>query len=100
MTKEEIENYALLVMNLPLNDDGEWGIDYDKAIEFFKNMDGVLPEEIGAVLSPMEIDKISFERTHPGTVDTISEAEQNLFTAAGVSSLLFNNAKAKNELAA
>jgi len=96
MTKEEIENYALLVMNLPLNDDGEWGIDYNKAVGFFNNMDAVLPEEIGAVLSPMEIDKISFERTHPGTIDTIGKAEQNLFTAAGVSSLLFNNEKASS----
>ena len=96
MTKEEIENYALLVMNLPVDDGGNWAIDYGKAKKFFNNMDAVLPEEIGAVLSPMEINKISFERTHPGAVNTIADAEQNLFTAAGVSSLLFNNAKAKD----
>ena len=94
MTKEEIENYALLVMKLGINDDGEWSMDLGKAKEFYNNLAHVLPEEIGAVLSPMEIDKISFERTHPGTVSTISDAEQELFTAAGVSSLLFNNAKA------
>lgn len=97
MTKEEIENYALLVMKLLLDDEGNYLLDYGKARKFFENMDAVLPEEIGAVLSPMEIDKISFERTHPGTVNTIADAEQNLFTAAGVSSLLFNNAKAKKK---
>ena len=96
MTKEEIENYALLVMNLVLDDDGNYLLDYGKAKNFFDNLDAVLPEEIGAVLSPMEIGKISFERTHPGTVNTIADAEQNLFTAAGVSSLLFNNAKASS----
>jgi len=100
MAKEEIENYALLVMNLGVDDDGNWVMDYNKAVKFYNNLDAVLPDEIGAVLSPMPIDKISFERTHPGTVDTIADAEQNLFTAAGVSSLLFNNAKAKNALAA
>lgn len=100
LTKEEIENYALLVMRLGLDDEGNYNLDYDKAVKFFRNMDAVLPEEIGAVLSPMDIDKISFERTHPGTINTIEDAEQNLFTAAGVSSLLFNNAKAKIELAA
>lgn len=83
-------------MRIPLGDNGEWGIDYGKAKSFFDNMDAVLPEEIGAVLTPMDIEKISFERTHPGTIDTISDAEQNLFTAAGVSSLLFNNAKASS----
>ena len=96
MTKEEIENYALLVMQLGLDDEGNWQMDYDKAKKFYNNLADVLPEEIGAVLSPMPINKISFERTHPGAVDTIAEAEQNLFTAAGVSSLLFNNAKASS----
>lgn len=96
MTKEEIENYALLVMNLVLDDEGNYLLDYGKAKNFFDNLDAVLPEEIGAVLSPMEIGKISFERTHPGTVNTIADAEQNLYTAAGVSSLLFNNAKASS----
>ena len=42
----------------------------------------------------MPINKISFERTHTGDTDTIADAEQNLFSAAGVSSLLFNNDKA------
>ena len=96
MAKEEIENYALLAMNLEADDDGNWKINYDKAKSFFENLDAVLPEEIGAVLTPMKIDKISFERTHPGTVSTIADAEQSLFTAAGVSSLLFNNAKASS----
>lgn len=94
LTKELIENYALLVMRLPLNDDGTWHIDYDKAVEFWRNLDAVMPEEVGSVLSPMQIDKISFERTRVGDSDTITNAEENLFTAAGVQSLLFNNSKA------
>ena len=93
-TKEELENYALLVMKLGLDDNGEWEMPLPKAKEFYHNLDEVLPEEIGAVLSPMDIDKISFERTHAGEMDAVSDAEQNLFSAAGVSSLLFNNVKA------
>lgn len=96
MTKTELENYAMLVMKLGINSDGEWEMDLDKAKEFYRNLDSVLPEEVGAVLSPMEISKISFDRTTAGDNDTISEAEQNLFTAAGVSTLLFNNAKASS----
>lgn len=96
MTKTELENYAMLVMKLGINADGEWEMDYNKAVEFYRNLDGVLPEEVGAVLSPMEITKISFDKSNVGDTDTIAEAEQNLFTAAGVSSLLFNNAKASS----
>ena len=94
LTKTELENYALLVMKLAMDDEGRWLLDGDKAKEFFGNLSSVLPEEVGAVLSPMEIEKINFEKTSADDADTISEAEQNLFTAAGVSSLIFNNEKA------
>ena len=94
LTKTTLDNYAMLVMNLGIDDEGNWQMDLDKAKEFYRNLDSVLPEEIGSVLSPMPIDKISFERAHTGDTNTIAEAEQNLFSAAGVSSLIFNNDKA------
>ena len=84
----------MIVMALPMDEDGSWKMDLDKAKEFWRNLDSVLPEEVGSVLSPMEIKKISFERSNTGDTNTIADAEQNMFTAAGVSSLLFNNEKA------
>lgn len=96
LAKTELENYAILVMTLGVTDEGEWQMDLGKAKDFWSNLDGVLPDEIGSVLSPMPIQKISFERTHAGETNTIAEAEQNLYTAAGVSSLIFNNEKASS----
>lgn len=93
-TKTAIDNYAMLIMTLGINEDGEWQMDLDKAKEFWRNLDGVLPDEIGSVLTPMPITKVSFEKTNTANTDTVAEAEQNMFTAAGVSSLLFNNDKA------
>lgn len=94
LTKTALENYAILSMKLPMNSDGGWLIDYQKARDFWSNLDSVLPEEVGSVLTPMDIQKISFEKSNTGDADVINDAEQNLFTAAGVSSLLFNNDKA------
>ena len=94
MTKTALENYAMLVMTLGVNDNGEWQMDLEKAKEFWRNLDSVLPDEIGSVLSPMPINKISFEKSNTGDTDMIANAEQNMFTSAGVSSLLFNNSKA------
>lgn len=96
LTKTTLENYAILVMTLGIDDEGEFQMDLDRAKEFWRNLDSVLPEEVGSVLSPMPIEKISFERSNTGDTDTIADAEQNLFTAAGVSSLLFNNDKASS----
>lgn len=93
-TKEALQNYAMLVMKLGIDSEGNWEMDLEKARDFYFNLANVLPEEVGAVLSPMEISKISFERNHAGDTTTVTDAENNLFSAAGVSSLLFNNAKA------
>lgn len=97
LTKTELENYALLVMKLGIDKDGNWLMDYQKAVEFWQNLDQVMPEEIGSVLSPMDIEKISFDRAG-GTNDTdkVSDSENHLWSAAGVSSLLFNNTKASS----
>lgn len=95
-SKTALENYAMLAMKLPMNKDGEWSIDLEKARSFWRNLDSVLPREIGSVLSPMEIEKINFEKSNTGDTDTVSEAEQHMFSAAGVSSLLFNNEKASS----
>lgn len=94
LTKTALENYAMLVMALPMDKDGNWGIDLNKAKEFWQNLDSVLPEEVGSILTPMPITKIGFEKSNTGDTNTISDAEQNIFTSAGVSSLLFNNEKA------
>lgn len=94
LTKTAIENYAMVVMTLGTNDEGGWAIDYDKAVDFWRNLDAVLPEEIGSILTPMPVSKISFEKSNTGDTNTVADAEQNLFSAAGVSSLLFNNDKA------
>lgn len=94
LERTAIENYALLWMELPINESGDMMIPYERAYKFWHNLDEVMPEEVGSVLSPMKIEKISFERSNNGEDDTIADAERNLFTAAGVSSLLFNNEKA------
>lgn len=94
LTKTALENYAMLVMALPMDKDGNWCIDLNKAKEFWQNLDSVLPEEVGSILTPMPITKIGFEKSNTGDTNTIADAEQNIFTSAGVSSLLFNNEKA------
>lgn len=100
ISKTALENYAMLDMRLPMDGDGNWILDYEKAKEFWRNLDSVLPDEVGSILSPMPINKISFEKSNAGDTNTIADAEQNIFSAAGVQSLLFNNEKASaNSLA-
>ena len=95
VSKLALENYAMVVMKLLINEQtGEWLMDLGKAEDFWRNLDAVLPEEIGSILTPMDVEKISFEKANTGDTNTIADAEKNLFTAAGVSSLLFSNENA------
>lgn len=98
LSKTELENYALLVMKLAINNNGEWAMDFEKAKEFWSNLDNVLPEQLGSVLSPMPIDKIDFDRSGTTETDKITESESHLWAAAGVSSQMFasNNTSARS----
>ena len=91
ITKTELENYALLVMKLGTNTNGEWMLDFGKAKEFWNNLDSVLPEQIGSVLSPMSIEKIGFADSGKADSDKISEAEAHLWADAGVSGQIFSS---------
>lgn len=96
LTRTELQNYAILVMKLGLNSDGSWALDFDKATDFWQNLDDVLPDSVGSVLSPMPVEKISFERSSTPESNSISQATSALWSSAGVSSLLFNGDRASS----
>jgi hypothetical protein len=72
-----------------MDEEGNWELDYDKAKEFWYNLSAVLPEEVGSVLTPMDLSKISFEKTHTGDTNEVADAEDSLYSASGISRLLF-----------
>ena len=94
LTKTALENYAMISMQLPMDEEGRWLIDFNKAKDFWRNLDTVLPEEVGSVLTPMKLEKIGFERSNTGDIDTVADSEEEIFSSAGVSSLIFSNNKA------
>ena len=46
LTKTALENYAMLVMALPMDKDGNWGIDLNKAMEQLKEQKEKLPFDL------------------------------------------------------
>lgn len=94
LSKTELENYALLFMKLGMTTDGQYEIPYQQAVRYFDNLASQLPEQVGAVLTPMKIEKIDFKDDGADASAAVANAENSIFTAAGVSSLLFNNPRA------
>lgn len=86
----ETNNYKALAMEIPLGSDGSFLIDYDTALEFYNMMSNVLPPNIGAILTPMEIKDWNFEKSGVNSdTNEVAKAEAAFFTNAGVNKILF-----------
>ena len=93
--KDQLSIYKLLVAKIDTisgaTDPDDFAVDLDTAVDFYNKMLRTVPEEIGIVLSPMEITPINFEKHDTDDVNQISKANSNLWEAAGVSQILDND---------
>lgn len=93
--KDKMSIYKLLVAKIdtiPGSDEvNDFAIDLETAVSFYNKMLSNIPEQIGVVLSPMEITPINFEKSDTDDVNQISKANSNLWEAASVSQLFDNN---------
>lgn len=93
--KDKLSIYKLLVAKIDTisgaKDPDDFAVDLDTAVDFYNKMLRNVPEEIGIVLSPMEITPINFEKHETDDVNQIAKANSNLWEAAGVSQILDND---------
>lgn len=94
----KINNYMLLHQKVPMHDNNKSDYQTDnfaistEAMEYFNEMvNENLPEEIGAIVSPMEINSIDLNKDDK--TDKVAEATRDVYNSSGVSNFLFNNDK-------
>lgn len=87
----EINNYKALSLKIPLDQNtGKPLIDWDKAKEYFAQVSAVLPDNFGAILTPMQIDVLDFQKSGVATDTTmISSAESAFWSEACTNAQLF-----------
>lgn len=92
--KEELGNYKLISLKIPLKKESDkhndFMIDGDTAIKYYNMAMAVLPEQVGAILSPMEIEEVDFKRDSVD-VDMIEKVTRDYYAESGVSQFLFNS---------
>lgn len=89
--KDALDAYKLLVMEIPLLDTDnpdDYALSLDVAKKFYNKMLDNLPEEITAILSPMPVKDINFEKSATSDSNAITEAYRNLVEQAGVSQVM------------
>ena len=87
----ETNNYKMISLRIPIDEKtGNFLIDGNLAKDFYKQLLNVLPENIGAIMTPMEVDDWDFNNAGGMTdSDIVAKAESSLWAQAGVNKLLF-----------
>jgi len=93
----KLNNYLILHQKVPMFKDNDksnqipnnFMIDSDTMMMFHNMLDSSLPEEIGAVVSPMDIEPLQLEK-QKDPADKVAEATRDVYNAAGINQYLFN----------
>lgn len=91
-----IDNYLILHQKVPMFKDTDksmrpdnFMISADTMESFHEMLDSSLPDEIGAVISPMDIEPIQLEKSREPS-DKVAEATRDVYNAVGINQYLFN----------
>lgn len=90
--KDEMSIYKLLVAKIDTisgtDEPNDWAVDLTTAVDFYNKMVSQLPDYVGAILSPMSIEPVTFDQSATDESNSISKASSNLFESAGVSQVM------------
>lgn len=92
--KEELGNYMVLTQKLPIREDSQdnndFMIDKDFMMYFHNQASDTVPENVGVITSPMEIEPIRFD-TDKADRDGVGKATRDFWEGNGTSQLLFSS---------
>lgn len=91
---KQIGAYKLLTMKVPMMTKREevngFLVDYNTMMEFHNRSAESVPEEIGIITVPFDVDSVDFS-SNVKDEDSVGDAENELWGEIGVSKLLFNS---------
>lgn len=89
--KAETDNYKVIALKVPTDDEGHFLIDRDILLEYYSALLDVLPENIGAFLTPMDSKDFNFENAGTADNNNVNNAIKTFWNDAGVSSIIFGD---------
>lgn len=88
-SKAENDNYKVLSAKIPTDDDGVPKMDFGVAQKYYGQMSQNLPEGIGLLLSPFDVQDFSFQTSTASDKNNVTDAINTFWQGAGTSSALF-----------
>ena len=88
----EEEIYKLLVLTLPLlknsNAPDDFSVDPDTAVAYFNKLKAALPSFVDAILSPIPVDSINFNKDVASDTKRVQEATETVLNSSGGAQIL------------
>src|SRR5699024_7721435 len=82
--RDQIDNYMMIYQRIPIRTDSEsnndFTIDYDSVEFFHSEIADSVPESVGVVTTPMELEPIEFQRDTVD-IDNVAKAEKGFWSA-------------------
>lgn len=98
--KEELGNYMIITQKLPIRTDSDDNNDFlidENMFKYFHNMaSDTVPDNVGVITSPMEIESVKFDQDKADR-DGVAKAERDFWSGNGTSQLLFNADKSTSQ---
>lgn len=98
----EEEIYKLLVLTMPTlegtDTPDDFSVDPDTAIDYFEKLKGSLPSFVDAILSPLPVEAVSFNKDVTGDTVRVQEATETVLNSSGGAQVL-NTTKLKTSAA-
>jgi hypothetical protein len=88
--KDSLDIYKLLVMRIPMlnsQNPDDMALSLNLAKKFYNKAAQDLPDEIGLILSPMEVDSISFDKNATSDTNAIADSYKNVMEQTGISQI-------------
>lgn len=89
---DEQQIYKLITATIPLisgsDQPDDWAVDPDTALEYYAKMVESLPDYIGSIISPIELNTIDFTHDQANDVNKIENATKNVFNTSGGAQIL------------
>ena len=105
-SKQQLENYALIVNKIPLVDNGNSG-DVDdfsismEMVEYFRRLEqDAVPDLVGVITAPFDVEKIQFnDSSHASDTDALAKSINNLFSNSGLTQTVVSGGNSTSNLA-
>jgi len=86
---EQLKNYKVLSMEIPIGDDGQFKVDEEIVTKFYNQACNNIADGVGIIVSPMKITQFSFQNSVTTETDAVNQAESELWSTSGSNGLLF-----------